>query len=405
MAGTMASLEWGPWIERRPLPFSLPLSLSLFLLLAVVDGTSDSLSWDESGYILYCPCMGRFGNQADHFLGALAFAKMLNRTLVVPPWVVYRHHTPPYTNAHVPYSEYFRLDRVLDFHRAVSMERFMGELAPRHWPPGRRVAYCFTAAAQRSVDRSSCPMKDGNPFGPFWDHFGVDFDRSELLSGIAFSSNYKSQWFERYPASSHPVLALPGAPAQFPVMREHVDLQRYVEWDRRFAETVEREMEQLLPRPYLAIHLRVGEDWRKACEMVRDGSVGPHLMASPQCVGYDRGRARPLTLPMCLPSPALIASTVATWARAISARAVYIATDSEPHTREVQAAVGTQVRVIHREATLPQTDLYILSQSDHFIGNCVSSFTAFVKRHRDVHSLPSSFFGLDTPLPSHTDEL
>lgn len=73
--------------------------------------------------------------------------------------------------------------------------------------------------------------------------------------------------------------------------------------------------------------------------------------------------------------------------------AVFVASDSNHMLNELRTALKRmEVSVVKSERSSPHLDLAVLGQANHFIGNCVSSFSAFVKRERDVKGFPSSFW-------------
>lgn len=56
----------------------------------------------------------------------------------------------------------------------------MSQLSRDHWPPSVRYGYC-----RAPLGDSGCGLKEGSPFGPFWDELGVDFVDS-IYTGLGY---------------------------------------------------------------------------------------------------------------------------------------------------------------------------------------------------------------------------
>jgi len=367
-------------------------------LLAVVFGSDEPYQ----GYLLYCPCMGRFGNQADQMLGVMALAKGLKRTLVLPPWVEY---SPGQRKPNmVPWDTYFQVEAVQKHAPAITMEEFIGSgsQASKIWPEEERAAFCYSA--RQGKEEESCNAKEGSPFGPFWDNFNITFNHSELYGPLHYDVHHGDTahaWSTRFPSSRYPVIAFTGAPAAFPVQQQNLPLQQFVVWQEKWKSRARTWLQQNLPPgPFVGVHLRNGGDWVRACEHVDKGLE--QLFSSPQCLGY-RGEHGKLTKELCLPSLANVARQVRRAAKEVKAVAVFVASDSDHLLDQLRNELRTTRLSFHKQESNPpdtQLDLVILGQSNIFIGNCVSSFSAFVARGRAVHGLPTQFFGF----PQKNDE-
>ncbi|XP_064626465.1 GDP-fucose protein O-fucosyltransferase 1-like [Lineus longissimus] len=350
----------------------------IFVNFIIVNFASNP-EWDPSGYIIYCPCMGRFGNQADHFLGSLGFAKSLNRTLILPPWRTYKN---------VPFDDFFQVKPLREYHKVILAEDFMASLAPEYWPPGERSGWCVHLPGRPK----ECTMKEGNPFGPFWDGLNVDFD-SYVYFDIFFSSQNIPQWQERFPPEKFPVYAFKGAPAHFPVEPRYVQLHKYLRWSDKIMDEAQTYIDKnFKDKKFIGIHLRNAMDWENVCS----SAVGElTYMSSPQCLGYHNNKKN-ITQNMCLPDESEVLRLLKNVVLKTKTKVLFVATDRYPMIKQIEDYLKPQkVSAFHMDPWLPQVDLAILGKSDYFIGNCLSSFSAFVIRERMVNKKQSYFWGID----------
>lgn len=60
---------------------------------------------------------------------------------------------------------------------------------------------------------NSCNAKEGNPFGPFWDTFNIDFVSSEFYGPLHYDTYHHDmaqKWNDKYPPAKWSVLAFSG---------------------------------------------------------------------------------------------------------------------------------------------------------------------------------------------------
>jgi peptide-O-fucosyltransferase len=331
---------------------------------------SDVSADEESatGYLLFCPCMGRLGNQVSHLLGAIASAKESGRTLVLPPFVKYRRGKTSF----VSFDDHFTLSAVNAFVPAMTMTEFLSD--QERWPKEDRRLYC-----QSPESNGNCPMPKGNPQKTFWDHHDIEF--VETVTTIVKPTDALS-------IEDHPVIALASSAGSYPVKAKHRQLQQYLSWNNDIARDGDNFIRDNLTRPYLAVHLRNGDDWANACNKAVDRE---EFFESAQC-GLHRGSGDVITREVCIPGPSTAIQNILDAQKSHGPfPTVFVGTDRKPYLEEIKAAVGETVSVVR--GTSAVMDLYVFGQADIFLANCLSSFSALSVRERNVNKQPTLFLG------------
>ena len=143
------------------------------------------------------------------------------------------------------------------------MNDFMKYIAAKVWPVGQRSVFCYSS---RSETKRSCEAKEGNPFGPYWNKFNINFDHDVFYGPLSYDTRfgeYQNNWKIKYSPDIYPVIAFTGAPGAFPVEEYNTHLHKYMKWSPEidtlattFLKRTNKKNEKII-----GIHLRNGADF------------------------------------------------------------------------------------------------------------------------------------------------
>ena len=235
----------------------------------------------------------------------------------------------------------------------------------------------------------------------------------------------RKRWTQAARPAKVPVIALEHSPGAVPAAPQHRALQSYIPMAPSWQAETNLFVRENLPRPYLAVHLRLHPDWQAHCVELDSTPEAAAAAAAFQCV--PSGDSTSLPRGLCYPDVTALQQLVRRAIRRFGARSVYVATDMtdaddvDALNLVVQAANEALVDLhggseddavvlrmglladdpIPASAVGVMRDLGVLVEADVAILNCVSSFSSFVARERDVRPRgPTLYWGRPLPAPA-----
>ena len=116
--------------------------------------------------------------------------------------------------------------------KAITIEKFFADgIATKVWPKGKRTAMCFTYRGSEKSE--TCMAKEGNPYGPYWNKFKVNFDKDLKFAPLSYDMENEANreaWVKKFPSDKFPVLAFTSTPGDFPILKHNLHLQEQLQW-------------------------------------------------------------------------------------------------------------------------------------------------------------------------------
>lgn len=322
----------------------------------------------------------------------------------------------------MPFKKVIDVTSLTEYHRVIPMETFLEFMGPEIWKANQRYIFCYSKRPGLLED--DCNPLEGNPFGSFWRQLNISgFSKSIFHAPLTTNFHQADDWIIRF--SKYPVITFVGAPSSFPTNPDAIKLQKYVKLSPELITSGNeyRKSRGFGSESYVGVHLRHGTDWDKACGLLKENSL-KELFSSKQCSDGTQY----LPYDVCLPDLRQVSQKIISSLLKFNMTTVYVATDFDddelwPKLYDYLKSSINHVKLITPSGTYSQKDkvndlkikpptvlidISILSSSDVFIGNCISSFSGFISRLRNLSFLipkdKTIFFGQESLIATH-DEL